>query len=153
MKQSDWYILAQHGVTPNNLTVGGGLDLYRAAITALPERLTVGGDLDLRGTAITALPENLTVDGDLYVYGTAITALPDNLKVRGFLYVYGTKIKALHICNRGYRLVRVGDIYLCGCRKFTAAEAIAHWGSPDYPDAKRGAGFVAAVNAEEKERT
>jgi hypothetical protein len=38
---------------PDNLTVGGSLDLENTAITALPDNLTVGGSLDLSGTAIT----------------------------------------------------------------------------------------------------
>jgi hypothetical protein len=62
--------------TPDNLTVGGYLDLQGTAITALPDNLTVGGSLYLQGTAITALPDNLTVGGYLDLQGTAITALP-----------------------------------------------------------------------------
>ncbi len=70
---------------PDNLTVGGLLNLRGTAITALPDNLTVGGWLDLRSTAITALPDNLTVGGSLNLRGTAITALPDNLSVGGSL--------------------------------------------------------------------
>jgi hypothetical protein len=61
MTENDWIILARYGVTPDNLTVAGSLDLSYTAITALPDNLTVGGHLDLRGTAITALPDNLTL--------------------------------------------------------------------------------------------
>lgn len=42
---TDWGILAKHGVRPENLTVGGSLDLSRTAITALPEGLTVGEEV------------------------------------------------------------------------------------------------------------
>ncbi|HAG1943840.1 TPA: hypothetical protein G8V98_004820 [Salmonella enterica] len=80
---------------PDNLTVGGGLDLSGTSITALPDNLTVGGWLDLRGTSITALPDNLTVGGGLDLRGTSITALPDNLTVGGGLYLSGTGITAL----------------------------------------------------------
>ena len=76
------------GITalPDNLTVGGSLDLENCTgITALPDNLTVGDSLDLRGTGITALPDNLTVGGSLYLRGTGITALPDNLTVGGSL--------------------------------------------------------------------
>ena len=39
---------------PDNLTVGGNLDLYDCAgITQLPDGLTVGGSLQLSGTGIT----------------------------------------------------------------------------------------------------
>ncbi|RVS94149.1 hypothetical protein EOK88_24450 [Citrobacter freundii] len=77
---------------PDNLTVGGWLDLSGTSITALPDNLTVGGSLDLSGTSITALPDNLTVGGSLYLSGTSITALPDNLTVGGSLYLRPEKI-------------------------------------------------------------
>ncbi|HCC3331649.1 TPA: hypothetical protein M4731_004678 [Salmonella enterica] len=80
---------------PDNLTVGGWLDLSGTSITALPDNLTVGGGLDLSGTSITALPDNLTVDGWLNLRGTSITALPDNLTVGGWLDLSGTSITAL----------------------------------------------------------
>ena len=86
------------GITalPDNLTVGGSLDLENCTgITALPDNLTVGGSLDLRGTGITALPDNLTVGGSLDLRGTGITALPDNLTVGGYLDLRGTGITAL----------------------------------------------------------
>ena len=57
---------------PDNLTVGGWLNLSGTAITSLPDNLTVGGWLDLRGTAITSLPDNLSVGGSLNLSGTAI---------------------------------------------------------------------------------
>ena len=67
---------------------GGSLDLRVTGITALPDNLTVGGSLDLENcTGITALPDNLTVGGYLDLRGTGITALPDNLTVGGSLYL------------------------------------------------------------------
>ncbi|ECL8650415.1 hypothetical protein WDL90_004050 [Salmonella enterica] len=80
---------------PDNLTVGGGLNLRGTSITALPDNLTVGDWLDLSGTSITALPDNLTVGGGLYLSGTSITALPDNLTVGDWLDLRGTSITAL----------------------------------------------------------
>jgi hypothetical protein len=137
---------------PDNLTVGGSLDLRGTPITALPDNLTVGGWLDLSGTPINALPDNLTVGGWLDLSGTPINALPDNLTVGGSLDLSGTRIKPLYVDERNYRLDRAGDHYHAGCRRFTAAEAIAHWGSSKYPDKARGAAFVAAVMAEENRR-
>ncbi len=53
---------------------GGYLYLRGTGITSLPENLTVGGSLDLEGcTGITSLPENLTVGGSLDLRGTGIT--------------------------------------------------------------------------------
>ena len=74
---------------PDNLTVGGNLDLYDCAgITQLPDGLTVGGSLQLSRTAIKSLPDNLTVDGYLDLSRTGITQLPDNLTVAGELDLY-----------------------------------------------------------------
>jgi len=77
---------------------------------------------------------------------------PDNLTVGGSLYLRGTAIVPLYVDHRGYRLDRAGDRYHAGCRRFTAAGATAHWGSPSYPDRERGAAYVAAVEAEEARR-
>jgi hypothetical protein len=131
MTDNDWKILARYGVTPDNLTVGGSLDLSDTPITALPDNLTVGWSLDLRGTAITALPDNLTVAGSLYLSGTRITALLDNLTVGGSLYLSYRDITAL---------------------PDNMTVAIAHWGASKYPDKARGAAFVAVVLAEENRR-
>ncbi len=84
---------------PDNLTVGGYLDLEGTQITSLPDNLTVGGSLDLEGTQITSLPDNLTVGGDLYLEGTQITSLPDNLTVGGSLDLEGTYIKQVEKNN------------------------------------------------------
>jgi hypothetical protein len=50
---------------------------------------------------------------------------------------------------RGYRpvAVRHGDGWMiaAGCRWFTVAQALEHWGSPDYPDRALGDQYVAAV--------
>jgi hypothetical protein len=152
MTDNDWKILRRHGVTRDNLTVGSDLDLTDTQITALPEGLTVGGWLDLTDTQITALPEGLTVGDDLYLSYTPIMALPDNLTVGGWLYLDHTQITALLNDPRGYRLDRAGDHYHAGCRRFTASEALAHWGSPSYPDRARGDAYVAAVKVEEAHR-
>ena len=152
MTDNDWKILAKHGVTPGKLTVRGNLDLYNTALTELPEGLTVNGYLDLYNTALTELPEGLTVNGYMDLYNTAITELPEGLTVNGYMDLYNTAITALYECERGYKLVRLGDIYHCGCRRFTAAEAIAHWTDPQYPKPERGEAFANAVRAEEMRR-
>ncbi len=46
--------------------------LLMKQITTLPDNLTVGGYLDLRGTSIQTLPDNLTVGGSLDLRGTSI---------------------------------------------------------------------------------
>ena len=98
-------------------------------------------------------PDNLTVRGALYLEGTAITALPDNLTVGGSLDLRCTAIIPLYDDHeRGYRLNRAGNHYHAGCRRFTAEQALAHWGSPDYPDRARGDAYCAAIQAEEARR-
>ncbi|WP_315806371.1 MULTISPECIES: hypothetical protein [unclassified Bradyrhizobium] len=67
---------------PDNLIVGGDLDLSGTPIEALPENLTVGGNLDLRDTAITALPENLAIGGDLYILSD-VEEIPATVKIGG----------------------------------------------------------------------
>ena len=65
----------QHTVSDNgNITVTNNLDLEDVSgVDALPDNLTVGGWLDLSGTSITALPDNLTVGGSLYLRPEKIT--------------------------------------------------------------------------------
>jgi len=149
-----WLDLRHTQITalPESLTVGGGLYLSHTQITALPDNLTVGGWLDLRHTQITALPESLTVGGYLDLRHTQITALPESLTVGGWLDLTDTQITALLNDPRGHRLDRAGTHYHAGCRRFTASEALAHWGSPSYPDRARGDAYVAAVKAEEARR-
>ena len=59
-------ILAKHGITKDNLSVRGSLDLSDTPITGLPDNLSVGGNLYLIGTQITELPDNLNVGGEIY---------------------------------------------------------------------------------------
>jgi hypothetical protein len=131
---ADWAILARHGITPDNLSLGGWLDLRGCTgLTALPDNLSLGGPLDLSGcTGLTALPDNLSVGGGLYLRGCGAA-------------------RHLLTDDRGYQLWHAANArrewFSAGCRTFTRAEALAHWGSPDYPDPELGAAFVAAINA------
>lgn len=153
MKQSDWDILRKYGVTPKNLHVYGSLNLIGSDITALPDNLRVSWSLHLRNSAITELPANLNVGGSLAIIDTAITALPDSIHVGERLYLFGSKVPPLlKLPDWEYRLDRAGDRYIAGCRNFTYEQAIAHWGSDDYPCRERGDAFVAAIEAEEKRR-
>ena len=72
---------------PDNLSVGGSLNLRGTSITSLPDNLSVGGSLNLRGTSITSLPDNLSVGGYLNLEGTSITSLPDNFKKNTFIRI------------------------------------------------------------------
>ena len=71
---------------PDNLSVGGFLDLVGTNISELPDNLSVGGFLDLLNLEITDLPDNLSVEGDLDIRGTQITELPKSLKIEGKIY-------------------------------------------------------------------
>jgi len=152
--KADWAILAKSGITPDNLTVHGSLYLSGTDITALPDNLTVHGSLLLRGTNITVLCDNLTVHDSLYLEDTGITALPDSITVGRSLYLKGTPIPIIYHDPRGYELRRVmagsAEWWVSGCRKFTSrGDALAYWGSPKYPNRKRGDAYCAAINATE----
>ena len=71
---------------PENLSVGGWLDLSNSQISYLPDNLRIGGTLDLINTPITYLPDNLSVGSYLDIRNTKITSLPENLKVEGSIY-------------------------------------------------------------------
>ena len=73
-----------HLSLPKGLTVESDLILEgMSSLTSLPDDMFVGGTLDLRGTRIDRLPRGLIVDGSLDLRGTDITALPDDLIVKG----------------------------------------------------------------------
>jgi hypothetical protein len=81
---------------PDNLYVGGELNLEDTNIKQLPKGLYVGGDFRLVGLKIKSLPKDLNVDGGLDLgYCTDLTSLPKNLKVGGYLSLYNTKITSL----------------------------------------------------------
>lgn len=66
---------------PNNLKVGGSLDLRLSNIKRLPDNLTLNYHLNISDTEISKLPENLTVRRSLFIGGTNISEIPKNLKV------------------------------------------------------------------------
>ena len=123
-----------------------GWAILRDYAHALPDGLIVGGALDLSGcTALTALPDGLTVRGWLDLTGcTGLTALPDGLSVGASIDLRGcTGLD--HYCvgrdARGYAFygipMRDGPHVVAGCRNFTGAQALAHWGpggESDRPD-------------------
>jgi len=80
-------------VLPDNLQIGGLLNVGLTEITSLPKNLQVGGSLDARWISITSLPENLWVGDSLDVRFTDITTLPESLQVGNFIYLHGTNIK------------------------------------------------------------
>ena len=93
----DYLCLFNRKITklPDNLTVGGSLDLTGSNITKLPDNLVVDYCLYLGHSKITKLPDNLVVGDNLYLYDTKITRLPDNLVVGGNLDIKNTKITKL----------------------------------------------------------
>ena len=130
MTAKDWEILAEFGVTPDNLVVHRDLDLRCSKIKALPEGLVVHGHLDLINTEIEEIPKSITVGKKLFLHRT--------------------KIPAIHTDERDYKLYRIETnsctFYVAGCRIFrSASEAIEHWSSDDYPNSVRGQGFVDAI--------
>ena len=81
---------------PNDLYVGGVLNLLYSKISELPDKLYVKGSLYLSGCKqITKLPNTLFVVGDLILDGTNITELPNNLYVGYNLNLNETNIEKL----------------------------------------------------------
>ena len=92
------FIYAPETLTKEELNVKGNLDLIGASqIKSLPDDLKVGGYLDLVGAPIQYLPNNLKVGGYLVLYGTPLSKkytteeelkaeYPD-LKVKGNIYL------------------------------------------------------------------
>jgi hypothetical protein len=81
---------------PDNLYVGGKLNLEGTNIKQIPKGLYVGDDFILVGLEIKSLPKDLNVQGGLDLgYCTDLTSLPKNLKVGGYLSLYNTKITLL----------------------------------------------------------
>ena len=82
---------------------------------------------------------------------------PENLSVGRSLDLSETAIPVIYTDDRGYELrkIMVGDAewFSAGCRLFESrADALAHWGSPDYPDRERGAAFCAAITTQRESR-
>lgn len=79
---------------------------------------------------------------------------PEDLHVGKSLSIYDCPgFTCLYEDPRGYKLVRIASGYHSGCRRFaTTAEALTHWGHPDYPDAERGAAYCTAIKREEARR-
>ena len=131
----------------SGLTVRGSLSLSGCTgLTALPDDLTVAGRLVLTGcTGLTTLPPGLTVRGSLDLTGcTALTTLPPGLTVRGWLSLRGCTGLDRYCVGRDKRNyaffgipMRDGPHVVAGCRNFTGAQALAHWGprgESDRPD-------------------
>ena len=62
---------------PDNLTIEGRFDLNDCKnLVELPNNLMVGGDLDLRFNNFTTLPDSLVVYGDLFLGRSKISVHP-----------------------------------------------------------------------------
>jgi hypothetical protein len=100
---------------PNGLEVVGDLYLEDCKnLKSLPNDLKVGGSLDLSGTSIQPLPDGLKVGGSLDLRGTPIQSLPDGLKVGGNLYLKNTPISKKYTEEEIRKMVPgvKGSIYL-----------------------------------------
>jgi hypothetical protein len=143
---------------PNLIRIGDLPVATRASVQYCPG-LTELPDLPVATRVDVYNCPNLIRIGDLPVatrvsvcHCPGLTELPDLPVATRASVQYCPGLAALYHDSRGYALILIGDRYFAGCRNFTADEAIAHWGSPEYPDPQRGAAYVAAVKAEEERR-
>lgn len=81
---------------PDDVFLGGNVDLYDSKIIELPDSLKhIHGFLNLNDSEIEKLPNGMTIRGDLCLYRTKIKSLPDDLKVGGHVILTGSKIENL----------------------------------------------------------
>jgi len=52
------------------------MDLRLCTMTSLPDNLIIGGNLDISESLISSWPKKLTVGGDLFIKGTALVDIP-----------------------------------------------------------------------------
>ena len=123
--------------------IEGNADL-RGYAHPLPALRRIDGWAILRDYAH-ALPDGLIVGGWLDLSGcTALTTLPPGLTVRGWLSLRGCTGLDRYCVGRDKRNyaffgipMRDGPHVVAGCRNFTGAQALAHWGprgESDRPD-------------------
>lgn len=95
-------------VLPDNLTVGGSLDVRGSTICSLPRNLTVGHSLAIIDTCIATLPSNLKIGGSLFAGNSALVSLPFDLVVGVTYSLENTKITHLPA-----NMTVQGDLILC----------------------------------------
>jgi hypothetical protein len=138
-------------------------DEARAAILAetAPKGLIVTGSLYLSGcTGLKKLPEGLRVKGWMALKGcNGLAALSKGLSVCRSLFLDGCEWAPVIYDDKkrcyDLRAAPVADgstLYLAGCRKFTAAEAIAHWSNPSHDAPEIAAEYVKAIKKHEAEK-
>ena len=77
---------------PNNLKIGGTLNVSYTSITSLPDNLKIGENLFINDTPLTSLPDNLQVGGNLMLNHLKISSIPNNLKVGRSLFLDNTPL-------------------------------------------------------------
>ena len=99
----------------NLVEVEGYLDLCNAKkIKSLPDNLKVGGTLDLYNTKLKSLPNNLKVGGSLGLFNTNIKSLPDNLQVGGNLYLGNTLLSWMYSEKKIRKMIEDKGGYIGG---------------------------------------
>lgn len=78
---------------PDNLTIGGSLNLMETKIKQLPAGLKVYGNLCLNKLPITSLPADLYVGGNLECYKTSIKNIPESVFIGGGLNISETEVR------------------------------------------------------------
>ena len=78
-------------------------------ITTLPDNLTVGGSLNLNGTPITSLPDNLKVGGDLHSLPNKIKNREHYKRLQNGDYVEGNYLFADRILTHVKHAKKIGE--------------------------------------------
>ena len=92
--KNDFYIntMNQLKKLPNDVKIGGSIQIISNGLKSLPENLTVNGHLNLMDNKLTKLPKGLHVRGDLIIINNPIDELHEDLIVEGSLYIKNTKM-------------------------------------------------------------
>lgn len=80
---------------PNDMIVGGNLDIRETMIDSLPDGLSVDGTVLAQGTPLSRLGERITVARDLMIQDTNVDALPADIKIKGSLIARNTKLETI----------------------------------------------------------
>jgi hypothetical protein len=108
---------------PDNLTIGGSLDLRQTKIKQLPAGLKVYGNLCLNHLPITSLPADLYVGGNLECFKTSIKNIPESVFIGGGLNISQTDVRIL---PKQIKEVN-GCLHINGCRiKYLPDNLVIH---------------------------
>lgn len=97
---------------PRNLSVLNSIDLsHTKSLKEIPDDIRVGGSLNLMRSAVESLPSGLVIGSDLYLGDSKIDHLPD-ITVKGTLYLINSSLKSISPNVNAYKVALPSDDFL-----------------------------------------